>query len=123
MRKFQHHRNFSTQEEVEVCSYPFGGWNNSNLFYPESTVRFCDILLVVFCVFPIANLTRKQLYRLKKVFIVLIKFLDGRKPCYEILRENPPLIFTFYLEIVKVIPCNLLSSCPLSSHVKTGKLK
>lgn len=81
MRKLQHRRNFSRQKEVDVCSYPFGGWNNSNLFYPESTVRFYDILLVVFCVLPIANLTGKKLYRLKNnVFIVLIKFLDGRKP-------------------------------------------
>lgn len=66
MRKFQHHRNFSRQKEVDVCSYPFGGWNNSNLFYLESTVRFYDILLVVFCVFPIANLTGKKVIQIKK---------------------------------------------------------
>lgn len=117
---FQHCRNFSRQKEVDVCSYPFGGWNNSNLFYPESTVRFYDILLVAFCVFPIANLSGKKLYRLKNnVFIALIKFLDGRKPYNDILRDNPSLIFTFYLfylETLEVTPCHFLSICPLSSH-------
>lgn len=68
------------RKKVDVRSYPFGGWNNSNPFYLESTVRFYDILLVVFCVFPIANLTGKKLYRLKyNVFIIPIKFLDRRK--------------------------------------------
>lgn len=117
MRTFQHCRNFSRQKEADVCSYPFGGWSNSNLSYPESTVRFCDILPVAFCVFPIANLTGKKRYKLKKnVFILLIKFLDGRKPYNEVLRDNPSLIFTFYLEILEDTPSRLLSSCPLSSH-------
>lgn len=77
------------ERKADVCSYPFGGWNNSNLFCLESTVRFCDILLVVLCVFPIANLIGKKLDRLKNnnVSTVLIKFLDSRKPYNEKLKD------------------------------------